>query len=122
MKIPDDDPAPLSPVFLDADTLEVYRSMSAAFGLQRSVESVSRRFAANLDATEELRFHMLHAHDCENWDLWRNTYDEEHPLLGPSTYKDRPLSHAEIRTLHEHDHLEDQMPWDLTAEGQHRHH
>lgn len=52
----------------------------------------------------DLRQHMIESHDFTDGDFWRNSHAKDHPALPKSTDVDRPLSHKEIRALHDHDH------------------
>lgn len=86
---------------IDQDELRAYRD---AGEMRREMHEHGQKREVNLADPIDLKAHMSEAHDLYPDDFWRNSHEQDHPALGEGSNDDRPLTHRELRALHEHDH------------------
>lgn len=89
---------------LGEDDREFYRQMRDAGQMRRQMGDPAQSRVVDLTDPTDLRAHMLEAHGYGEDDFWRNSHDADHSALQPGSDTDRPLSHREVRSLHDWEH------------------
>ena len=83
---------------------EFHRQMRDAGEMRAQMSEYSRQRPVNLADPADLKSHMIEAHGWTDDDFWRNSHDQDHPRMMEGSNDDRPLTHAEVRGAHDHEH------------------
>jgi hypothetical protein len=100
-------------VEIPAEDIEMYRAIHEGAKLQHSVESAMEQAPVNLRDEHSLRAHLVSAHLMNENHFWRDGTNEDHPKMDPIDWDAAdarggmpPMSHRDLRALHDDDHAE----------------